>query len=218
MMATIFETEYNWEPYLKYGTRQFVKRKTVIYNQGSIGDGFYYLHKGLVRIVTSTVKGRKRILNIVVPGQILGIQSLDQYAHFTTAVTVKDCVLYYFPRDQFKDLIMIYPDLRNLFAQTIIHKMRILLEGIKLNTLSSEQQIAILLLNIYDDFKNYKVPLSQQDLANCTGLTRITVYKILKQWREDKIIQIQNRRFIIKRPELLKRLVKEPSHSLSKNV
>ncbi|RXT13473.1 Crp/Fnr family transcriptional regulator [Ammoniphilus sp. CFH 90114] len=208
-MATVFETVYNWEPYLKFGTRQFIKKKTEIYSQGSIGDGFYYLHKGLVRIVTSTAKGKERILNIVVPGQLLGVQSMDNRAHFTTAITVKDSVLYYFPCDPFKDLIKEHPALRNVFTQTVIHKMKILLDGINLNSLSSEQQIAVLLLNICDDFKNYEVPLSQQDLANCTGLTRITVYKILKDWKDHKIIQVQNRSFVINRPDLLRALVKE---------
>ncbi len=208
-MATLFETAYNWEPYLNLGTRQFVKAKSVIYEQGSIGDGFYYLHKGLVRIVTATAKGKDRILNIVVPGQSLGVQIMDQRAHFTTAQAVKDSVLYFFPCDQFKELIAKHPELRVVFAQTVIHKMRILLEGINLNALTSEQQIAVLLLNIFDDFKNHEVPLTQQDLANSTGLTRITVYKILKQWKKEGIIEIQDRKFQILMPQLLRNLVKE---------
>lgn len=210
-MATLFENAYNREPYLSLGSRQFVKGKSVIYKQGSLGDGFYYLHKGLVRIVTSTARGKDRILNIVVPGQLLGVQIMDQQAHFTTAQAVKDSVLYFFPCEKFKALISKHPDLRSVFAQTVIHKMRILLEGIHLNVLSSEQQIAVLLLNIFDDFKNHEVPLTQQDLANCTGLTRITVYKILKQWKEEGIIEIKDRKFQILEPHLLRDLIKEPA-------
>ncbi|OIK10863.1 transcriptional regulator [Bacillus sp. MUM 116] len=207
-MTTVFETVYNWEPYLKYGKRQAVKRKTVIYNQGSIGDGFYFLHKGLMKISTATSNGQDRILNIVVPGQIFGVQAMDQHPHFTTAITVKDSVLYYLPCNQFEDLLTKHTDLQNLFTKTINHKMHILLEGLNMNALSSKQQIAVLILNICDDFKNYGVPLSQQDLVYCTGLTRITVYKILKEWKKQNIIQVENRRFIIKKPELLRRLIK----------
>lgn len=203
-MVSLFETEVKWESFLQYGNRKFCKGKSVIFNQGDMGDGFYYLHKGLIKIVTSTAKGNERILNIVVPGQLSGVQAMDRQIHFTTAVAVKDSVLYHFSCERFAELMNMQPELSHLFAQTVNQKMRILLFAINLKALTSEQQIAALLLNICEEFKNHEVPLSQQDLANCTGLTRITVYKTLKQWKEDGLIEIENRKFIIKRPDLLR--------------
>lgn len=73
-----------------------------------------------------------------------------------------------------------------------------------MKTLTSEEQIARLLLNICEEFKNHEVPLSQQELADCAGLTRITVYKILKKWKEEGIIEIRNRTFVIQHPDMLK--------------
>jgi CRP-like cAMP-binding protein len=203
-MVSPFETDVKWESFLKYGTRQFYKRKTVIYKQGTIGEGFYYLHKGLVKIVSSTVKGKDRLLNIVVPGQILGVQSMDQQTHFTSAIAAKNTVVYHFSCEQFHDMLKVQPELLSLFTQTVNQKMRILLFAINMKALTSEEQIAALLLNICDEFKNYEVPLTQQDLADCAGLTRITVYKILKQWKENGIIEIRNRTFVIRRPDLLR--------------
>lgn len=202
-MVSPFETDVKWETFLNYGTRQFFKGKTVIYEQGTMGEGFYYLHKGLVKIVSSTVKGRERMLNIVVPGQILGVQSMDQQTHFTTAIAVKNTVVYHFSCEQFQEMLKVRPELLSLFTQTVSQKMRILLHAINMKALTSEEQVARLLLNICEEFKNYEVPLTQQELADCAGLTRITVYKILKQWKEDGIVEIRNRRFVIKRPDLL---------------
>ncbi|UFJ41084.1 Crp/Fnr family transcriptional regulator [Brevibacillus humidisoli] len=202
-MVSPFETDVKWETFLNYGTRQFFKGKTVIYEQGTMGEGFYYLHKGLVKIVSSTVKGRERMLNIVVPGQILGVQSTDQQTHFTTAIAVKNTVVYHFSCEQFQEMLKVRPELLSLFTQTVSQKMRILLHAINMKALTSEEQVARLLLNICEEFKNYEVPLTQQELADCAGLTRITVYKILKQWKEDGIVEIRNRRFVIKRPDLL---------------
>lgn len=212
-MVTFYESVFNWEEYLKFGTRQFVKRKGFIYKQGTCGDGFYFLHKGLVRIVTATVTGKERMLNIVVPNQLLGVQALDQRTHFTTAIAVKDSVVYHFSCEEFKKLITIHPELFKQFSRTVIHKMRILLDGINLNALTSEQKIALLLQNICDEFKNYEVPLYQQDLASCTGLTRITVYKVLKKWQAAGIIEIKNRKYYIKKPDFLKNLVQQNIYS-----
>lgn len=206
-MVTVYERLFNWDTYLKYGTREFFKRKECIYSQGTCGEGFYFLHKGLVRIVSVNAKGNERMLNIVIPNQLLGVQSLDQKQHFTTAIAVKDSVVYHFSCDQFKELIKIHPELFKLFSHSVIHKMKILLDRINLNTLTSEQKIALLLLNIGIEFKNYEVPISQQDISSCTGMTRITVYKTLKQWKEHGIIEVINRKYYIKNPDFLRNLV-----------
>ncbi|GED52351.1 Crp/Fnr family transcriptional regulator [Brevibacillus borstelensis] len=203
-MVSPFETDVKWESFLKYGTRQFCKGKTIIYKQGTMGEGFYYLHKGLVKIISTTAKGNDRLLNIVVPGQIMGVQSMDRHTHFTTAVAVKNSVVYHFSCAQFQEMLKAQPELLSLFTQTVSQKLRILLFAINMKALTSEGQIASLLLNLCDDFKNYEVPLTQQDLADCAGLTRITVYKILKQWKESRIIEIKNRTFVIQKPELLR--------------
>ncbi|HZG81597.1 MAG TPA: Crp/Fnr family transcriptional regulator [Brevibacillus sp.] len=206
-MVIPYETDAKWESFLKYGTRQFWKRKTVIYKQGTMGEGFYYLHKGLVKIVSTTVKGNDRLLNIVVPGQILGIQSMDQQTHFTSAIAAKNSVVYHFSCCQFQEMLKVQPELLTLLTQTIHQKMRTLVSAINMKALTSEQHIATLLLNICEEYKNYEVPLTQQDLADCAGLTRITVYKILRQWKEQGMVEFQNRTFTIKDPDLLRTTV-----------
>jgi CRP-like cAMP-binding protein len=205
-MATVYEEIFHWEDYLKYGTRQFFRKKGFIYKQGQDGEGFYYLHKGLVRIVTETATGKENMLNIVIPNQLLGVQSLDQKTHFTTAIAVKDSVVYHFSADDFRILMIAHPELFKLFSKSVIHKMKILLDRINLNALTSEQKLAVLLHNICDEFKNYEIPISQQDLACCTGLTRVTVYKVLKQWKEAGIIDINKRKYYIKKPDFIRNL------------
>lgn len=38
----------------------------------------------------------------------------------------------------------------------------------------------------------------------CIGLIRIIVYKMLKKWKEKKLIDSKNKRFLIKNLDLLK--------------
>ena len=202
-----FELSRNWQTVLKHGTRQFLRKKTVIYQEGDAGDGFYYLHSGLVKIEALSSAGKDRLLNIVVPGQLVGIQSMDRETHFSTATTLRDSVLYYFSCKRFQELMMAEPELINLLAHTVIQKMKILLDAIKMKAFTAEEHIASVLLNLFGDFKCYDIPLTQQELANCTGLTRITVYKTLKHWKTEGLIDMKSRAFIIKRPDLLKHIV-----------
>lgn len=206
-MVTVYEHVFNWEDYLNLGTRRFIRKKENIYTQGTKGDGFYFLHKGLVKIVTVTATEKERVLNIVIPNQLLGVQSLDQKAHFTTAVAVKDSVVYHFSSEEFRKRMIHHPDLYKLFSKSVIHKMKILLDRINMNALSSEQKIILLLQNVCNDFKNYEIPLSQQDLSCCTGLTRITVYKVLKEWKGKGIIDVKNKKYYIIKSDFLRNLV-----------
>nr|WP_218781176.1 Crp/Fnr family transcriptional regulator [Bacillus sp. EB106-08-02-XG196] len=191
---------------MQFGTRQFFKEKKSIYQQGTMGDGFYYIQKGLVKVTTTTANGKDRMLNIAIPGQLLGIQAMDRMPHFTTSTAVNDTVLYYFSCEQFQKLITYQPSILNIVIETIIHKMHILADKIHLDTLTPEQQLSVILWNICYEFKNYEVTLSQQDLTKCTGLTRITIYKILKQWKEEDIIEVHGKKIIIKNPDELKKL------------
>jgi CRP-like cAMP-binding protein len=208
-LAILFDSDINWDSCLQFGTRQFFKEKASIYQQGTMGEGFYYIQKGLIKVTAATQIGKERLLNIAIPGQILGVQAMDRQPHFTTATAVTDSILYYFSCEDFKKLIRIEPSILNIFIKTVIHKMHILADKIYLDSLSPEQQLSVILLNICYEFKNFEVPLTQQDLTKCTGLTRITLYKILKQWKEAEIIEIQGKKFLIKKPDELKRLLSE---------
>lgn len=206
-MAILFDSDINWDSCLQFGARQFFKEKASIYKQGTMGDGFYYIQKGLIKVTTTTSIGKERLLNIAIPGQLLGVQAMDRQPHFTTATAVNDSILYFFSCDHFQKLIKDQPSILNIFIKTVIHKMHILADKIYLDTLTPEQQLAVILLNICYEFKSYEVPLTQQDLTKCTGLTRITLYKILKQWKEEEILEIHKKKFLIKKTDELKKLL-----------
>ncbi|MED1204486.1 Crp/Fnr family transcriptional regulator [Heyndrickxia acidicola] len=207
-MVTLYDQDFNWDSYLRFGTRQFFKKKERIYTQGTYGDGFYYLLKGIVRIVSTNTSGKERTLNIVIPGQLIGVQTLDQKEHFTTAIAITDSVVYHFSCEQMKGLIRVYPELFKLFSRTVIHKMKILLDRINLDALTSEQKVAWLLYTICYEFHSLEVPIHQQEIASCTGLTRITVYKIIKHWQEMGIVDVLHHKYHIKKPDFLRNLVR----------
>ncbi|MFP5115582.1 Crp/Fnr family transcriptional regulator [Bacillaceae bacterium C204] len=195
----------SWESYLRYGERKFVKRKSILYKQGDIGKGFYFINKGLIKILTPTSERRERILDIRGSGFLIGEQAIDQMPYFSSAIAIEDSVVYYFTIDQYKNLMNTYPDFLLLFANSAIQKVKILLDGIILGTVTSEQQVAFSLLQLMDSCQTNEINLTQQELADYAGLTRITVYKIIKKWKYDQLIDINKRRFIIRRPDVLKK-------------
>lgn len=200
------EQNVSWQPYLKYGERQFKKQKAVIYSQGEIGSGFYYLHSGLVKIVTVKPDGSQKILDMHGEGKLFGEQAIDELAYFSSAIAVENTVLYYFSKAAFREMVQACPDFLPFFVDSIVQKMRILSEDILLKAFTAEQYIAYSLSKFRKTYRSDKISMTQQDIANCTGLTRITVYKVLKKWKESNLIDIQNRMIVIKEQEKLSRI------------
>lgn len=204
-MTLLNEYNINWEEFVKYGSRQFLEKNSIIYKQGEIGNGFYYLKKGLVKVTTTTAGRSDLLLKIILPTQLVGIQAMDQLVHYTTAKTIEDSVLYFFSYNTIEKIMLQNPAMNQLFLQSVINEMNTFASKINAERLPAEQKLAILLLNIYDEFSQYHIPLLQKDIASSTGLTRITIYKIFKEWREKGYIENTGSSFSIKNPTVLKK-------------
>lgn len=194
------------EPYLSYAERRFKRRKTILYTQGEMGEGFYFIHDGLVKISTTDYKNNTRILDITPSGSLIGEQVLNRMPYFSTATLLKDSILYYFSLKKYEELVRDHPVSKNLIANSIIDKVKLLLSDINVKGMQTEGQVAFCLLKLIDIYSNVEINLTQQDLSDYTGLTRITIYKILKTWEEKGLLLIQNRKIYIQNPEKLKQL------------
>ncbi|WP_160112562.1 Crp/Fnr family transcriptional regulator [Salicibibacter kimchii] len=196
--------EVAWNDIFSHGSRHFYKRNSIIYHQGSLGDGFYYIFNGIVKIVLSTSDGNERIVDLTGPGELIGEQAMDHKPYYSTAVANEDTVLYYYSFVDFKNLMHTYPTLLSLLIDSTIQKARILSDNVMLDSLRSDQKIALVLLKLIYKLQKNEICLTQQELAAFTGVTRITVYKIFKNWRNLGIICVENRRIVVKEPDELK--------------
>ncbi|WHY85789.1 Crp/Fnr family transcriptional regulator [Neobacillus novalis] len=192
------------EPYLRYAERRFIRKKTILFQQDEKGQGFYFLKDGFVKITTTDYKKNTRIIDIPTSGTLIGEQVLNGMPYFSTATVIKDSILYYFSIQTYNNLIQDYPEIENLVVNSIIDKLKLLLSDINVKSIPTENQVAFCLLKLIDIYKDVEIDLTQQELSDYTGLTRITIYKILKKWEEDGILQIKNRKIYIYKPYILK--------------
>lgn len=185
------------EPYLRYAERKFIRKKTILFQQDKNGQGFYFIKDGFVKITTTDYKKNTRILDISTSGTIIGELVLNGMPYIATATVIKDSILYYFSIQTYNKLTQDYPEIKNLVANSILDKVKLLLSDINVKSNPTENQVAFCLLKLIDIYNDVKIDVTQQELSDYTGLTRITIYKILKKWEEDGILQIKNRKIHI---------------------
>ncbi|WP_240417234.1 Crp/Fnr family transcriptional regulator [Paenibacillus periandrae] len=200
-MSEPSSTTNPWDAFIQFGERKFVAKHTVIYNQGDIAKGFYCVGKGLIKIKTCTILGDEKNINFIGPGQMFGELSLIQEPSISTAISAEDSVIYFFTLQRFKELQQQSDQPLMLIFSSMLKKMSVMVEQTFHST--AEQQIAHALLQLYESSGSEMIYIKQKDLAEFSGLTRVTVNKVLKVWKESGIIETENKLIHIKNKELL---------------
>ena len=195
-----------------------VKQKSIlhqddfIYRQGDDFKGIFAIQSGMAKLVTDDLAGNEHILSILLPGELLGFDGLND-KHSCSAIalnTVNFCEL---PKDRIDDLCLQVPNLtRELFR----HSSDILKESQArvVNTkLSGEQKMAAFLLDLSTRLKQrgfsekeFRLPLTRYEIGNHLGLAIETVSRLLKQLQEKKVVAIQQKEVQILNLSRLRRI------------
>src|SRR5699024_4901120 len=165
-----------------------------------------YVEKGLIEVQTVTYGGEQKNLGYHGANQLFGELAIIERPFFSTALAVEDSVVYFFKREDFKEMIKSSDELLELFLDSLITKITLLLDQVLLDT--SLQHVSYALFKLAEVSNKLEILITQEDLALLTGLTRMTVYKALKDLKEQKVIDTPNRSIHILNMEALAELSK----------
>jgi CRP-like cAMP-binding protein len=184
-----------------------------IIREDEIGGPVYTLFEGWAIRYHRLPRGGRQILDIVLPGDMIGLASamLGTIKHSVQAVTpVTLCVL---GGRSFPDLFSGYPGLALNILQTRVEEEQ--RQDIRLSLLgrsTAEQRIAYLMLETSDRLRQRGLvdggstcpfPLQRRDIADAAGLSRVHVARTLDSLRERRLAEIQNGTLVLfDRPRL----------------
>jgi CRP/FNR family transcriptional regulator, cyclic AMP receptor protein len=200
--------------------RRLVRRRfsagQIIFHHGDPGGLLYIIDKGKVKIAHSTPEGHEALLAILGDGDFFGeLALLDDSPRSATAealVTTETLTLH---REDFMRYIHDNPD----FA---LHVLHIMAQHIRrLNSQISDiffldlpGRLARTLLHLAQQHGKVTaegiaidISLTQTDLAEMTGATRVSINKVLGRFRRAKWVKVKGRRFIILDADALKNLI-----------
>jgi CRP/FNR family transcriptional regulator, cyclic AMP receptor protein len=200
--------------------RRLVRRRfssgQIIFHHGDPGGLLYIINKGKVKIAHSTPEGHEALLAILGDGDFFGeLALLDDSPRSATAealVTTETLTLH---REDFMRYIHNNPD----FA---LHVLHIMAQHIRrLNSQISDiffldlpGRLARTLLHLAQQHGKVTaegiaidISLTQTDLAEMTGATRVSINKALGRFRRAKWVKVKGRRFIILDEDALKNLI-----------
>jgi|SRR5699024_5935597 len=199
---------FDWSKYLAYAEVYQLKKGTVLFRQGDRTSGFYYVKDGKVKISVLREDGYERIIDFVFPGSLVGEQMINNTASFTTAKLIVDSTLFYFSKEEYELLVNKHPVVSQHFETSLIKKIRLLANINSILNAPLEIQLAYFILNLYEKENTEVLEFSQTSLSKYIGKSRVSVWKVLKEWRNDKVIEIKNQTITIKNINQLRQKLK----------
>lgn len=188
----------------------------VIFHLGDPGGLLYIISKGKVKISHSTPEGHEALLAILGVGDFFGeLALLDDSPRSATAESIGNTETLTLHRDEFLRFMNNHPGFATHVLQTLARRIRNLNDQISdIFFLDLNGRLARVLLNLADkhgrpveDGVRIEISLTQSDLADMTGATRVSVNKTLGRFRRAKWVRTDGRRFILTNPDALRNLI-----------
>lgn len=201
------DTMFDWSKYSTYVEVYKLKKNALLFRQGDRLNGFYYLQKGKVAISILREDGYERIIDFVFPGSLIGEQMINNTESFTTAKLLKDSTLCFISKDNFDLLIKEHPETSREFEISLISKIRMLANINAILNESVEVQLAHFLVKLHEGKESDTLQLTQTSIAKYLGKSRVSVWKVLKEWTSEGIIEINNQNVVIKNIDKLKEII-----------
>lgn len=193
-----------------------VKRKDVLYFQGSTNGSVILLKTGAVKITRLTPSGNEIILDVISAGSVLGdMTEFGNCERDESAIVVEDGVVCLINRDNFNQMLKEIPDLAvkvTKFRALKLYKVENRLLDLLYRTV--EQRVAATLLGLMEDFGRQadeghllNIKLTHKDFADLVASTRETVTSVLNKLKDRGLIDFQGKYVLIKSVDGLKGLL-----------
>jgi len=177
------------------------KRGSVIFHEGSRTNGFYCIHKGVIKIFKTGIDGREQIIAFAQKGDIVGYRSiLSGDLACSSAEVIDEAIVCFIPGETLLSLVKNNGDFSLALMQTTCKELgeaNTFITDIAQKTV--RERLAEVLLKLRDTFQYdqegvLQISLTREELANIVGTATESVIRLLSEFKHDKLIDLNGRK------------------------
>lgn len=199
LFKKLTDEEFNRLNYEK--TCSLYKKGTVIYREGSRLTGFYCVTKGIIKIFKTGIDGKEQIIRFAKKGEIIAYRSLlSQELACTTAKVIEEAILCHIPYQTLLYLIQSNWQFSHHMLQIVCRELREANDYITdIAQKSVRERLAEVLLLLKESFdldnqNTLQISLTREELANTVGTATESVIRLLSEFKQDNLIELQGRK------------------------
>lgn len=206
--------------------RRKLKRGDVLFRVNEEFAHVYAIRSGSVKSCISTDDGRLQITGFHAPGELLGLNALDENRHNCEAIALEPTVVCEISASCFRDLAqqipsMHYQMLRLMSKEIKLNQELMLLLGKK----NAEERLATFLLLLSRRFamRNYSstqfnLSMSRGDIGDYLGIAEETVCRLFTRFQEEGVITSERRHIVLKDIDRLRAIAREPAFARARVI
>jgi CRP/FNR family transcriptional regulator, cyclic AMP receptor protein len=180
------------------GRRKTVPARSRLFEEGDPGYEVLIVEHGAVKLVRVSIEGRELVVAVREDGAILGeLSAIDGGVRSTSATTLVPTQLIAVPFATFRELLDTRASVARALLDVLADRLRESTDRVlELGTADALTRVCRRLVEYADAQRNRDVlliPLTQQDLASLSGLSRETVVRSLKMLRDLGWIEVSGR-------------------------
>lgn len=202
MLASLEKSERNYDS------------GTLIYEGGDESKELYVVKSGWAFSYTDLPDGRRQIVRIHHPGDIIGFPDLAM-KHMTTSLrTFEKACLCPFPKTALDVILRESPKLSALLVTIALRDQVVLIDLLRaMGRMSAQERVSYMLLDLIARLRvsdqemtdTLRMPMTQSQIADYLGLTNVYISKTFLQMEQAGYIKRQNQYLqILKEEELVK--------------
>ncbi len=177
----------------------YFKKNQFLFLEASYPRGVYCINQGRVKIFKRGDEGKEQIIHIAKSGELIGFRAMFSGEPYNVAAeTLEESNICFIGKDEFLSMMDSNPTLRNGIIKELSKELAERAEFItNMAQKSVRERLAfalILLMNIYED---EPINLSREDMANFVGTATETLIRLLKDFKEEGLIEVQTRKLIV---------------------
>lgn len=190
-----------------------LKKGTVVFREGDLVEGFYFIHSGKVKVHKYWgEEGKDLIIKFAGEGNLLGHRGLVSGEVYPVSATVVETVEACFITPEFFQATMLVNHelaykMILLYADELQQAEQSMRDMVHMNVKSRIAKSLLKLEEIFgkDEAGFINGGLSRQDVASFAGTTYETLFKTLNEWTADGIVAASGKQLaILNAPKLQK--------------
>jgi len=172
------------------------KRGEALFHEGSMPLGIFCVSSGSIKIVKQASGGKEQIVRIATAGDVVGYRSIVMQQRYSeSAIASEDSKVCLIPREEFSKLTSnntkFYEEVIKLLCVEL-ENSQVRMTDIAYKPVRGRIAEALILLSQSSENKGL-VSLTREDLASFVGTVKETTIRILSEFKEEKLIDIDKR-------------------------
>jgi CRP/FNR family transcriptional regulator, polysaccharide utilization system transcription regulator len=180
------------------------KKGSCIYHEGSRITGCYFIQSGIIKIFKTGTDGKEQIIRFAKAGELIGFRSVfSNEAACTTAQVHDECITCFIPSEIMINLVKTNGNFALDLVQLSCKELGEANEYITdIAQKTVRERLAEVLLQLKNNFgldneQFLQISLTREEMANLVGTATESVIRLLSEFREDHIIELQGRKIKI---------------------